>query len=226
MAIRNLRLNNGETIELDEWLSWPLFSTVEFAKASRVKLPSFSYTVGQPVPRAGLAKRLADPSDTNMVIAKKINHDEAFVAFSITYEAFGLDDDLVDIGPATLAVAPLISANTLKRMQAFMTLSFKVGTRQSKPQAAAPLAWFAQGAGPVIAASSGTVGGGVNTSLSVGTAGCPSPRNQRRFPMPIFVQSDRKISVDVETPRGPIPRLGQDVRLRLYLDGIKRRPVA
>jgi len=224
MAIRNLRLNNGETIELDEWLSWPLFSTVEFAKASRVKLPSFSYTVGQPVPRAGLAKRLADPSDTNMVIAKKINHDEAFVAFSITYEAFGLSDDLIAAGPAALALAPLISANTLKRMQAFMTLSFKVGTRQSKPQAAAPLAWFAQGAGPVIAASSGAVG--VNANLSVGTAGRPSPRNQRRFPMPIFVQSDRKISVDVETPRGPIPRLGQDVRLRLYLDGIKRRPVA
>jgi len=223
MAIRNLRLNNGQTIDLDEWLSWALYSTVEFAAASRVKLPSFSYTVGQPVPRAGLPKRLADPSDTNMVIAKKINHDEAFVAFSLTYEPFALSNYLVD-GSQNLngAEAPAIHATALRLLQEQMMLSFRVGTRQAKPQARAPLARFAQGAGPVAAASSGPLG----AAWSSGTAGRPSPRHQRRWPMPIFVQSDRKVTVDVETPRGPIANLGQDVRLRLYLDGIKRRPVA
>ena len=226
MAIRNLRLNNGQTIELDEWLSWALYSTVEFAAAAKIKLPSFSYTVGQAVPRAGLAKRLGTPSDTNMVIAKKVNHDEAFVAFSLTYEPFALSDDTnAQAAPPELrAPAPLISADNLRRMQRSMTLALRVGTRQKKPQARAPLAWFGQGAGPLAYASSGPVAPAV--AISYGTGGPAKPANQRRWPMPIFIQSDRKVSIDVEAPRGPIQGLTQDIRLRLYLDGVKRRPVA
>ena len=109
-------------------------------------------------------------------------------------------------------------------LQHQLLFSFMVGTRQSKPQARAPLAWFGQGSGPVTYTSGDSPN--ATNFLNMGAGGVPTPQNQRRFPMPIFVASDRKVSVDVESPEGALTALTQDIRLRLTLDGIKRRPVA
>ena len=51
MAVDSVRLPNGDVVVFDEWLHWPLFSTVEFASADGVRLRAYTYKVGQNVPR-------------------------------------------------------------------------------------------------------------------------------------------------------------------------------
>lgn len=231
MAIQALRLPNGEEIKFDEWSDWPRYSTIDVAAANagNFNLKAFSYVVGGRVTAtAGVAARQATESDTNQIAKKRMNHDEAFLAYSWTYEVFATTD--YTVSQTTFATAPIFLSQNLRRLQRDLVVSLVVGAQIQKPQARSPLSWIGQGPGTPGWGTGSAVG--PNVSVSMGTGGSPTPANQRSWQLPIHIESDRVYYVEVRGWRSPIgvtPALDavtQDFRMKLYLAGLHRRPIA
>jgi hypothetical protein len=256
MAIKTIKLPTGEEIAVDEWLHWPIYSTlIGQGNATingtpnmgvNINLFAFSYVVSDRIPVAGQPVNVDNPgqpfyartSDTNQVVRGKINHDEAIVIFSVTHELFALNHDAPfgdPQAPNVMATAPMFTGTNLRRMQMDCMMAMYVGSNINKPQIQAPFTYYSQGMGAVGYGSGDALavnfvpdGGGANvTELAYngGTAGYISPRNQRRYQLPVYVHSDRTIKVKLWTPRGPIVGLDQSWRMRIWLDGLKRRPI-
>lgn len=226
MAIKSVQLPDGSKVEIDEWLHWPLYSTVESSSTASLNLRAFTYVVGQVVPRsAGITARNATPSDTNQVVRARLNQDEAFIAFSWTYEVFGLSDGQGGASPpADAAPEPLILSTNLKRLQRDVMLELFIGAGISKPMASCPLSWIQQGIGAPAWGTGDAPATGVN--ISYGTGGSIAPKKQRLWNLPVYIGSDRNMYVQAWSPIGAISGLSQNFRLRVWLDGLKRRPVA
>jgi len=223
MAVEKFRLPDGTEVVFDEWLHWPVFSTIEWAAASGIDLRAFSYVRGQRVPNNGVAARNASSSDTNQQAKARMNWDESYRLFSITYEPFGLTNDTLTGSPSVLvAQAPQFGATNLRRLQRDLMVEFFVGADIDKPQVRAPFSYFHQGVGPVVYTSGDTVSAGV--AFSHGTGGDVSWSKQRRFAFPIKIGGDRVMYLRTFSD-GAVAGLTQAVRLRWYLDGVRRRPL-
>lgn len=238
MAINQIKLPNGDVFSIDEWLHWPLFSTIEGAAGASVNLRAFSYIIGQNVPQAGAistGSRQATIADTNQVVRSKINHDEAFILYSMTYEHFALEgsanqDSFFQNAPLNnAAVAPILRGTNLRLMGRDMIVELYVGAGITKPAARCPMSYINQGVGAVAWGSGDALainnGGATALNLNYGTGGPVMPANQRRYTMQVYIQADRTMQLKVSTPAGALA-VDQDWRLRFYLDGLKRRAVA
>lgn len=237
MAIQKLKLPTGEVVSIDEWIAIPRYSTIEFGSDVDPNLRAFSYVVGQRVPQQGtipaaFAGRNATETDTNQTTRTRINHDQAYLAYSLTYEAFALDDATIpDASPAGTLItgAPVLSSRNLRILQRDLVVSLTIGANIDKPQARFPFSWMGQGPGALAYPSGDTVAAGVAFSYGTG-GGTPTPKNQRSWKLPVWIASDRVFYVEVSSKRSPRtannPRHSQALRLRLYVDGLNRRPVA
>lgn len=248
MAIEKIRLADGTEINVEEWLHWPLFSTGigqgdigGNALGAGGQIRIFTYIVGDKIPTLGVVTPtpVAGIADTNQVVRGKINHDEGFIAFDMTYEPFALSRDPSFGEPGSTditAVDPILSGTNLRRLQKDVLMELFVGAGITKPMASAPLAYYSQSCG-AAAFSSGdgllvsiAQGGGApnisNLALDYGTGGPVTPNNQRRWNLPIKIDADRDTYVGLRTPGGQIVGLDQSWRLRVYMDGLKRRAVA
>ena len=215
MAVKEIRLPDGRNVVIDEWLHWPLYSTVEFASTAGVQLRAFSYVRGQRVPSNGLPSRLATQADTNMAQRQMMSYDESFVMYAITYEAFRLPDALRETG------SPVLDGINLRRLQRDMEIELILGAGQTKPQLRYTFSYLPQSVG----AEAYSNDGGAGARVSYGTAGAIKPANQRRLELPINIESERQMYLKVFSPFGTVEGLDENVRLRFWLDGMKRRPV-
>lgn len=239
MAIKKIRVGDQE-YSLDEWLHWPLYSVVEAAAGAAVNLRAFSYVVGGNVPRAGLPARSATTSDTNQVARSRINHDEAFICYSMTYEITAIEtsgppptfsDATFPVPPLDMAAdAPVFYGPSLRAMQLDLLVELFVGANITKPMAQAPLEYYGQGLGATAFGSGDalTIAFGAATALNLdyGTGGYPSPKNQRRWRLPVYIDSDRAMHARVRSPAGAMLNVRQNWSMKVYLDGMKRRAVA
>ena len=245
MAIDKIKLPDGREVAISEWLHWPLFSTIEgqggvapgadgLGNGVAIDLKMFSYVVGARVPQAGtvpaaFANRMATESDTNQVARSRINHDEAMLVFSMTFEMWSLenDPDIPGLPNNISAPEPVLNGDNLRRLQRDCMYELYVGAGIKKPQARAPLSYYGQGIGAPAWGSGDELNAGLNViNFSYGTAGYISPLNQRRWQLPIYVHSDRVMYARLRSPVGIIVGLSQSWRFKGYLDGLKRRPVA
>jgi hypothetical protein len=236
MDIKTITLPNGQVVAFDEWLHWPNFSTVEVAAGTSFDLRAFSYVVGQNVPQAGLTARTSTESDTNQVARSRMNHDEGYICYSMTYEIFALEDAPAYGGgnAHTDATSPIFAGTNLRILQRRAIVELIVGAGITKPAAAGPLSYFGQGIG-AWAAGSGDALSVTNApttlNLNYGTGGVLNPRNnQRRWQIPVVIPGDRVMYVRLYTPdgtgvtgTGSMADLNQDFQLKWYMDGIKRR---
>jgi hypothetical protein len=245
MTVDKIRLLDGTVIDIDEWLSWPLYSTLIGASdgvngaGGEVRL--FTYTVGENIPTLGAPAGAPFPAgicDTNQIVPGRISHDEGYIVFSMTYEPFALDTgdntDPAFGAPANniaSAMGPILSGANLRRLQADVLLSWVVGAGIDKPQIKAPLSYFGQGAGAEAYGSGDALAVGIGAitalALDYGTGGTPCPSNQRRYALPVKIDADRDVYAKWETPSpdGTIRGLNQNYRVRVTLDGLKRRPL-
>jgi hypothetical protein len=231
MAINKVQLPDGTEVVIDEWLHYPLYSTIQIGSTGgngdSTNLRAFSYVQGMRVPsttNAPLNTRLADARDTNMVKRGGLNYDEAFILYAVTYEAFGLDDGGSE-ATGFSAPAPVLAAENLKTLQRDLLVEVIVGAQQQKPQLRAPFSFIGQSAGTRSFSSTNAVGA-APLAYSQGTGGAVDARNQRRLELPIYIESQQVAFMKVSSPVGTIVGLNQSVRLRWYWDGLKRRPVA
>lgn len=232
MAINKVQLPDGTEVVIDEWLHYPLFSTIQIGSTGgngdSTNLRAFSYVQGMRVPSTTNVtggSRLADARDTNMVKRGGLNYDEAFILYAITYETFALTaSETTDEDTLLNAPAPVLTAENVKRLQRDLLIELIVGAQQQKPQLRAPFSFIGQSAGTKSFASTGSVG--VDVGFTQGTGGGIDARNQRRLELPIYIESQQVAFMKVSSPIGTIAGLDQQVRLRWYWDGLKRRPVA
>lgn len=239
--IRTIRIGDQD-FALDEWSHWPLYTTVEAALSTAAapvipNLRGFSYTVGQNVPSQGLAKRTADISDTNQAVRARINRDEAYICFAMTYEVFALENTATRDNNSPFPVpplndesaAPMLTGTNLRQMQQSLMLELFLGANITKPMASAPLSWYGQSVGTYVAGPGDAVAianafGAVAINLNYGTAGELSASNQRSWQLPVEINSDTPMYSKLSCPSGSF-LCDQDWRMRQYMDGIKRRPV-
>lgn len=224
MAIERFRLPDGQEVVFDEWLQWPVYSVVEWAAASRPDLRAFGYVRGGSVPTVGLPRRTATPTDTNQLTSSRMNWDESYRLFSVTYEAWGLTDATIDSSPPLLvAAAPGLSAINHNRLRRDLMAEVLIGADIEKPEFRAPFSYIHQGPGPVVYTVGDSPGPGI--AFTNGTGGDVSWQRQRRFALPVKIGGDRVMKLRQWSPTGPVQGLNQDIRIRWYLDGVRRRPL-
>ena len=236
MAIKKVQLPDGSSVVIDEWLHYPLFSTIQLGVSGgagdSVNLRAFSYVQGQRVPSTTNAPnntRLADARDTNMVKRGGMNYDEAFILYALTFEHFALTNLVEGTGdPITLLTAPIpvFTAENLRRLQRDVLVELIIGAQQQKPQLRAPMSYIGQSVGTKSFAQMGNTTTATITGFSAGNAGDVDARNQRRLELPIYIESQQVSFLKVTSPVGTSAGMDQAVRLRWYWDGLKRRPVA
>jgi hypothetical protein len=230
MAINNIRLPDGTELKLDEWLHYPIFSTIEYAAFSKVNLLAFTYVTGQNVPTIGLPPRTADDADTNQTVRTRTNQDEALVIYSMTNEFFGLSgaDVTPSVSPTAIvnaaALAPTVSRHVQLVLQRDILAELFVGANINKPQLRVPLSRLSQSIGPVIHGTSTAVAAPLGAP-DLGTQGEVCSSNQWRLELPIYIESDRVFKVRMSSPAAMLD-MNQHIRQRIWLDGMKRRPVA
>jgi len=238
MAIKTIKTPDGEEFNIDEWLHWPLYSVIESAANRSLNYRAFSYVVGQTVPGSSTlstGSRSATESDTNQVNRSRINHDEAYLCFCMTFEHFAIEGStnsnmVFPVPPQDVAAtAPILWGTNLRRLQRDCMLQLFVGADIKKPMASAPLSYYGQslgaeafGAGDALQVS---IGAASALNLNYATAGAVSTDNQRRWNLPVEIPSDTAMHALITTPAGATD-VTQDFRLRIYMDGLKRRPVA
>jgi len=234
-AIKQILLPNGERIVIDEWLHWPAFSTFEAQATVALDIRIFSYTVGNRLPQSGApatGARDATITDTNWVAKSRVNHDEAYIIYALTYELFALEatppfaNQPFDLA----ATAPMMTATNQRRLQMQALVELYLGAGIDKPMARAPWEYYGQGIGAPAYGSGDALlisqGAATSLQLNYGTGGKVAPHNQRSWALPVYAGSDRVLHLDFNSPVGPIPGLDQDYMSRWYLDGLKQRPVA
>jgi hypothetical protein len=232
-SLNKVRLPGGVELNISEWLHWPVYSLVDFNLADAINLDAFTYTKGQNVPRTPtVAARTSTLNDTNQVRKAKMNQDEALVVFAITYELFASSGATEGSPPAAVAPAPLFSGSNVRRLQGECTVELIVGEGIKKPQVESPLAWIGQGPGPGLSATA-------QTTSQFGTGGKPTPLNQRRLNLPVFIGgtgqnaapgNSRRFVLTFRSNYGAVgsssgyQAMDQSGSIRFWLDGLKKRP--
>lgn len=226
MPSQIIRLQDGSQIELDEWLHWAVYSSVEFAGQTKVDLRAFTYVQGQQVPSVGLPRRTATLSDTNQIAKNRTNQDEELIVFGLTFEIFGLDNANVDptvfpAGPGPYASqTPNVSRHNLRVLQRDMMCEYIVGAKITKPQMRAPLAYLNQSVGVF---GHGTANGALGGTPDTASAGRISANNQWKFELPIRVEPDRIMYLRLYSQQ-KMADLNGSIGMRWYLDSLRRRP--
>jgi hypothetical protein len=243
MAIERITLPNGEVYSLNEWIHWPQFSTFEaqggigaatdplgLGNGISVNADLFTYQVSQQVPRFGaIAPRSATTSDTNQVVGSRMNYDEAFLCYSVTYEIFALDSgtEMPTIAGHFQSAEPAFIGTNLRRLQRDCIFELRLGAGISKPQIRAPFSYYGQGIGATAFGPGDALAAPPSTiNMDYGTGGGISPRNQRAYVLPVYIANDTVMKGKFWSPDGQIAGVSQSYRMRWYLDGLKKRPVA
>lgn len=230
-SLNKVRLTDGTEVSMAEWYHQPRYSTFEFAAADAINGRLFNYTPGQPVSHtASIAARSATDIDTNMVKRKAMNQDEALVVMAITYECFALSAEADNSGDV-IAPVPLLSGTDLRRLQVSCMFDLMVGAGQKKPQYSVPFGWLCQSMG--VRAYAGD-SGATSTHLDYGTGGVLAGHNQELLKLPIYIGgfgqhakpgNAMHFQAKFYNPAGgAISGLRQNVKLRIHLDGLSKRP--
>lgn len=225
-SLNQIRLPDGSALNLAEWLHWPLYSTLEMAATDALRLDAFSYVRGGTVASTQtIAARQATDSDTNLVRKRKMNQDEALVVFAITYELFSLTAQSQG-SPAVLnAAVPVVGATSLRQLQKDTLVELMVGAGIKKPQIGVPFSYIGQGIGQRMAVS------GDYAEIHLGTGGDATPRNQRMLNLPVYIggfgesaKPGNSMTFLLRHRSVGAQALFQNLRIRWWLDGLRKRP--
>ncbi len=240
-TITQFRLPNGEIVRLVDWVDKPMFSTGELLTGfSDRRIDLFTYGVGGTVPATNNAtvRRTSTENDTNVDIAGSAASTEELLVYAIKPEymelqlAAGTPTDMTSAA-FRLGGQPQPRTNILAQLAATMKLKLFIS---QKAYTDAGLGWFntgfgAQSQGSLVAA---VPAAGVRTYA---TAGWPSQDAVRTFAVPHHVGGTEKYQVSLANPAGAVITFNDEqatpsalarlvYRIRVYMDGMRKRPTA
>lgn len=231
--VTKVRLPDGRVLTPGDWTSAePLYSTIEIAAGPYTTLQAFSYALGGDVPgsNAGTASpRKSNLTDTNLLgQGAQLPENEELIVYAMEVEAF----TVVDTGDTDSGInppaLPHVSVLNMMRLQRDLVLVMRIAS--VKEYTRAPLAWFPASTG-VAPTYSDAVNG--QAGFVTGNNGSTDVSGKRVFASPLYVDGGEALVVDFLAPKGEIEGLfnGTEaptgrIRLRTFLDGYRKRPVA
>ena len=245
--ITKVRLPDGRTLTPGDWTSAePLYSTIEIAAGTYTTLQAFSYALGGDVP-GSVGPRKANITDTNLQgQGSQIPENEEIIVYSMMIEGFTVNQkdkpDYDGTAPQTLLMnppdLPHVSIQDMLALQRDLIIVARIAS--VKEYTRAPLGWFpaSMGVFPTYqqVTSSVEAGGKIENTKGVpgfvtGNNGSVDVGGKRVFASPLYVEGGESLSVDFLAPAGEVAGLSfatsdGRIRLRTYLDGYRRRPVA
>lgn len=225
----SVKLPDGREYRPGDWTTAePLYSTVEVGPNAFPVLTAFSYSFGGTVP-GSVGPREALITDTNLEgEGNRLPENEELIVYNLSVEVFkdGVEDDPTLFPDPENPEVPLPD---MLRLQRDLLVIFRIAN--VKEYTRAPLGYFPAGTG-VSYLTSGSVSRA--TAGASGTArannGGTSPMDMRRLATPLHVAGGETLSVDIKAGPGSVQNLNlaaaARMRLRIYLDGYRRRPVA
>jgi hypothetical protein len=226
-----IRLPNGNILTPGDWTSAePLWSVVEVSAGPFPLLTAFSYSRGGTVP-GSVGPRSATLRDTNLEgEGNRLPENEELVCYNLGIEVFKLGPALsVDAFPD--ADVPGVPLPDMLRLQRDLLVEFKVSSN-TKDYTQAPMSYFPAGTGLCALYSGGRsrVSAGAPTGEVIAWNGGPSRYDMRMFASPCYVAGGETFSVNIRPARGQVMGLNlaadSRMQLRIFLDGLRRRPVA
>ncbi len=230
--VTKVRLPDGRVLTPGDWTSAePLYSTIEITSGPYTTLQAFSYALGGDVPGSGGATgspRKSNLSDTNLLgQGAQLPENEELIVYAMEIEAFtignaGAADE--GINPPAL---PHVSVLNMLRLQRDLVCVLKIAS--VKEYTRAPLAWFPASTGVAPTYSVALNG---QEGFVTGNNGSTDVGGKRVFASPLYVDGGEALVVDFLAPKGEIEDLSVGtepqgrIRLRTFLDGYRKRPVA
>lgn len=237
--ITQIRLADGTIVAFVDWTDQPLFSTIEIQHGSNVQeMDFFQYVSGDNVPayspNAIAGQRSSTELDTNLSQPGAMSSTEEMLVFALRPEVFVLD--LQDAASPNFAAPaaldgtpfPMPSQYTYQVLALRTLLSLEISQKIYSQQG---FGMYNLGAGVFGAGAAGA-------GASVFTNGLPSQEAVRSLVVPQHIGGQEKFRVfmtfaDDGTGDGIEVGLTDDTsdeslyaRIRLYLDGLHKRPVA
>jgi hypothetical protein len=168
--------------------------------------------------------------DTNLEgEGNKLPENEELVVHNLGIELFKQGAaDTVDTFPD--ADNPHVPLPDMLRIQRDMVVRFRIAAVKNYTQS--PLSYWPPGTGVASLYSGGRsfVSGAAANGEVPANNGCPSVEGRRQLASPLYVAAGETLAIDFRAGPGQVDNLNlaaaSRVRLRVYLDGYRRRPVA
>jgi len=225
--IVKIRLPDGRVLVPSDWTSAePLYSTVEVKAGPYTTLSAFAYGIGGEVP-GSVGNRRSQITDTNLEgEGARIPANEELIIYSIMVEAFQIGAQSAENPDALNPDAPFTSLTNILRLQRDLVMTTWLANVREYTNH--PMGWFPAGMGTnLVNAGAQTVG---NDPFVAATSGSASVDGKRLIASPLYVNGGESLRIDFVAPKGEVVNLDESdtgrVRLRTYLDGFRRRPVA
>lgn len=232
-----VRAPNGDVYSPGDWTgAEPLWSTVEVAEGSIQPLPAYSYGKGAAAVPGSIGPRKANDADTNLEgEGGRLPENEEIIIFNIACEVFTIgaggdstEDEIPQSDP------PEVTALNLLRLQRDMLVTLRIAS-VNKRYIEAPIGYFPASTGVKQYTS------GARSEVSDGASGYVSANNGshnaheiRELSSPLRIRGGETFSLDFIPGPGSIEQLNVvdtnntagRLRIRSFLDGYRRRPVA
>lgn len=235
--LEKIRLPNGDVVTPGDWTdAEPLWSTVEIAQGSFTVQSAFSYGLSGAVVPGSIGDRKPTIADTNLRgEGGRLPEDEELLIFNIATEVFaigGPGNSAADLIPQS--DPPEVSKLNLLRAQRDLLAYLRIAS-VNKVYIEAPIGYFPASTGVKNYTS------GARTELSTASQGFVSANNGshnaddiRLLASANRVKGGETFSLDFEPGPGSVVGLNVNnsngtegrLRLRSFLDGYRRRPVA
>jgi len=241
-TITQFRLPNGSVTRLVDWVDKPIYSTLEILTgATDRKISAFTYNVGEPVPATANAgtRRTSTEIDTNVDVGGAAASTEEILVYAIKPEYFELQlaaATPTDMTTASAAIGGQPAPRSSVLSELHLRLKMKLLISQ-KAYVDAGLGYFNTGFGSMTNAMLKQSAATDANVRSYATAGLPSQEAVRTFAVPHHVGGTEKYQVVLINPAGT-PLVFNDeqltptgiarcvYRIRIYLDGMRKRPTA
>jgi len=240
--ITKIRLPSGTEVALVDWTDKPLFSTGDFMSGfTQQETDLFGYVVGDQVPAVSGAaittRRTATEMDTNVQTPGAMASTEEMLVYAIKVEYFNLDtSDPANLTTAAASIAgqPMPSIVQLAQFARYCSLRLYIS---QKIYAEAGLGYFNTGFGPAGTATTRTTDATGRTYAGMGVSGAHAVRS---YVVPHHIGGQEKYRVSVcnfsggavtwaiteVAPNEAADDESQVMRLRIYLEGLRKRPVS
>jgi len=228
--IAKVRMPNGNVVVPGEWtMAVPLYSTVEVAAGPVNGLICFSYGQGGTVPGSP-GPRQSTLSDTNLQgEGSKLPENEQIVIRALGIECFKIGPALnVDNFPD--CDNPGVPLTTMLQLQRDLMVKLNIAAVKNYTQS--PLSYWPAGTGMYYTISGGrsaVSGPGGNGEVPANN-GFPRSEAMRELASPLHIAGGEAFGLEISAGPGLVNGLNlaaaSRIRLRVFLDGERRRPVA
>lgn len=247
-TITKIRLPSGTEVAFVDWTDKPVFSTCDLAHGFTLQqLDLFAYTEGEQVPSAAPAAgpataRTATKADTNAQAPGSMASTEERLIYSIKPEVFALTGvtpqqgqpfDFNAAAPATATGDPIPNPVFLGWLNLRLLLRLEISQKFYQMSG---FGYYNTGFG--VNGAGGTMATAANAGRTYATPGLPSQEAVRGFVVPQYMGGQEAFTVTLANPGGQAVNFGNSengavndnlaavARIRVYLEGLYKRPVS